>query len=110
MTLVLTRHIGLTLFLAISASVEAGATFTPLGDLAGGSFSSQALCVSANGTVVVGQARSASGDEAFRWTAGGGMVGLGDQGQPMARLLRSCQPIRQQRICFAYALARRCGK
>jgi probable HAF family extracellular repeat protein len=48
-----------------------------LGDLDGGTFGSIALGVSADGAVVVGQGSSASGDEAFRWTAGG-MVGLGD--------------------------------
>ena len=49
-----------------------------LGDLAGGSFSSFANGVSADGLVVVGGSNSASGSEAFRWTSGGGMVGLGD--------------------------------
>ena len=34
--------------------------------------------VSADGSVVVGQAISASGPEAFRWTELGGIVGLGD--------------------------------
>lgn len=33
--------------------------------------------VSADGSVVVGQGSVASGSEAFRWTSGGGMVGLG---------------------------------
>jgi probable HAF family extracellular repeat protein len=49
-----------------------------LGDLFGGDFSSRALDVSADGTVVVGSSSSASGDEAFRWTSDGGMVGLGN--------------------------------
>lgn len=49
-----------------------------LGDLAGGSALSVALGVSGNGQVVVGQGQSASGPEAFRWTAIGGLVGLGD--------------------------------
>ena len=49
-----------------------------LGDLAGGSFTSRAFGVSADGSVVVGQGASASGSEAFRWTQGSGMVGLGD--------------------------------
>jgi uncharacterized membrane protein len=31
-----------------------------------------------SGDVVVGQGTSASGNEAFRWTSGGGMTGLGD--------------------------------
>ncbi len=54
------------------------ASFTPLGDLAGGSFRSIGWGLSADGSVVVGSSNSASGTEAFRWTAGGGMVGLGD--------------------------------
>ncbi len=53
-------------------------TFTGLGDLAGGSFSSQALGVSSDGTFVVGLSQSGSGLEAFRWTFGAGMQGLGD--------------------------------
>jgi probable HAF family extracellular repeat protein len=52
--------------------------FMGLGDLAGGAFESYASGVSADGTVVVGESKSASGTEAFRWTASGGMVGLGD--------------------------------
>ena len=42
-----------------------------------GSIKSQAFGVSADGSVVVGIAPTASGAQAFRWTAGGGMVGLG---------------------------------
>lgn len=49
-----------------------------LGDLAGGSFLSQAYAVSTNGSVVVGNSSSTAGDQAFRWTQAGGMVGLGD--------------------------------
>ena len=49
-----------------------------LGDLAGGSFDSEAFGVSDDGSTVVGTSSSASGYEAFRWTSGGGMVGLGD--------------------------------
>jgi probable HAF family extracellular repeat protein len=48
-----------------------------LGDLAGGSFDSQANSVSADGSVIVGRGTSASGSDAFRWTSDGGMVGLG---------------------------------
>jgi probable HAF family extracellular repeat protein len=47
------------------------ATLQPLGDFS-------ASGVSADGSVVVGQSYSASGYEAIRWTAAGGMVGLGD--------------------------------
>lgn len=53
-------------------------SFTPLGDLPGGTFGSWALDVSGDGSVAVGRSRSASGNEGFRWTSGGGMVGLGD--------------------------------
>jgi probable HAF family extracellular repeat protein len=52
-------------------------SFQGLGDLPGGTFGSQANGVSADGSVVVGRGSSASGLEAFRWTRGGGMVGLG---------------------------------
>jgi uncharacterized membrane protein len=53
-----------------------GAAFRGLGFLPGGA-SSQAYGVSADGTTVVGQAAAASGNEAFRWTSGGGMQSLG---------------------------------
>ena len=49
-----------------------------LGDLAGGSFLSNAYGVNSNGTVIVGMSDSTNGNEAFRWTQAGGMVGLGD--------------------------------
>lgn len=54
------------------------ASFSGLGDLAGGEFHSGATDVSADGLVVVGGSRSALGSEAFRWTVDDGMVGLGD--------------------------------
>lgn len=49
-----------------------------LGDLPGGLLSSQALGISADGSVVVGNGWSDSGQEAFRWTQAEGMIGLGD--------------------------------
>jgi probable HAF family extracellular repeat protein len=50
-----------------------------LGDLPGGERESRGFGVSHDGSVVVGTSPSANGRaEAFRWTAGGGMVGLGD--------------------------------
>lgn len=65
--------------LALSvASVQATVVFSPLGDLSGGTFSSAAYGVSADGAVVTGMGSSANGTEAFRWTASGGMSGLGD--------------------------------
>ena len=62
--------------LALPLAAQA-ASFTGLGDLAGGGFSSAALGVSGDGSVVVGAGISASEQEAVRWTSGGGMVGLG---------------------------------
>jgi probable HAF family extracellular repeat protein len=52
-------------------------SFRGVGDLPGGAFDSAALDVSADGNVVVGESESASGTQAFRWTAAGGMSGLG---------------------------------
>jgi probable HAF family extracellular repeat protein len=71
-------------FLAVLLSVSAAsaafaaASLTPLGDLPGGSFGSYASGVSGDGSTVVGNSYSASGQEAFRWTSESGMVGLGD--------------------------------
>jgi probable HAF family extracellular repeat protein len=48
-----------------------------LGDLPNGSFYSEAYAVSADGSTVVGIGTSESGYQAFRWTAAGGMAGLG---------------------------------
>jgi probable HAF family extracellular repeat protein len=55
-----------------------GDGMTGLGDLPGGGYISSALAVSADGKTAVGQASSAKGPEAFRWTKSGGMVALGD--------------------------------
>ncbi len=54
------------------------ASLTPLGDLPGGEFQSTATALSADGKVIVGWSTSTNGQEAFRWTAAGGMAGLGD--------------------------------
>lgn len=64
------------------------ASFQGLGYLPGGSASSYASGVSADGSVVVGSSQSANGQEAFRWTQGTGMVGLGflPGGGPSANL------------------------
>ena len=68
------------LFLALFLhhSVILAVSFTPLGDLAGGGFSSSPSTgsISGNGNVVVGASNSSSGSEAFMWS-GGSMVGLG---------------------------------
>jgi probable HAF family extracellular repeat protein len=52
-------------------------SFTGLGDLSGGSFSSFANDVSADGSTVVGVSSSANGSEAFRWQ-NRVITGLGD--------------------------------
>lgn len=65
------------LVLSLAAPGAEAISFTPLGDLAGGSISSTAHAVSSNGQVVVGQSTSASGGEAFRWQSGT-LQGLGD--------------------------------
>ena len=81
---------GLLLLLVVigggAGSAQAASySFAGLGDLPGGSFSSHALGISADGSVVVGRGNSSSETsdpfgtyEAFRWTEAGGMVGLGD--------------------------------
>ena len=66
------------LFAAGVAPSVPAASFRGLGDLPGGNFFSVATAVSADGRVIVGNAKSINGTEAFRWTAATGMVGLGD--------------------------------
>lgn len=61
----------------LAASAHAAASFRGLGDLAGGEFASYATAVSGNGEVVVGASHTATGYEAFRWSASTGMQGLG---------------------------------
>jgi len=66
---------------AIGVSLPAQAAFFQgLGFLPGDgiNFNSRATGVSADGSVVVGFSFSANGTEAFRWTQGTGIVGLGD--------------------------------
>ncbi|MGA2569350.1 MAG: hypothetical protein ABSF23_02415 [Terracidiphilus sp.] len=57
--------------------LPAGNSFQGLGDLPGAALASRALAVSADGSVVVGSATTADGEEAFRWTPEEGMVSLG---------------------------------
>ncbi len=65
--------VALSLFLAGSAGA---ASFQGLGALPGGS-SSAAYGISSDGSTVVGDSSSSGGRQAFRWTIGGGMEGLG---------------------------------
>jgi probable HAF family extracellular repeat protein len=72
----------LTLALLALPVLANAASFTPLGQLPSGSTASVARGLSADGTVVVGYAElPQAGQEAFRWTAATGMVGLGRLGQ-----------------------------
>ena len=54
------------------------ASFQGLGDLPGGTFSSSAKGISADGKVIVGYGTTSLGEEAFRWTKETGMVSLGN--------------------------------
>ena len=69
----------LLIFSAAAAAPVMTVDFMGLGDLPGGSFSSSAYGISADGTVAVGTSNS-SLNEAFRWTSGGGIEGLGNLG------------------------------
>ncbi len=64
---------------AISREAQAATfSFTTLGDLPGGSFSSIVRSVLADGVVVVGSGESALGSEAFVWKALAGMQNVRD--------------------------------
>jgi len=52
---------------------------TGLGDLNGGEFYSVANAASSDGSVIVGEARSSTGEVAFRWTSATGMSGFGSR-------------------------------
>ena len=64
----------------VASSAIAQATFTGLGDLAGGDFFSNAHGVSADGSIIAGSSLVDFGGvrEAYRWDATNGMQGLGD--------------------------------
>ena len=63
------------ILVSVSPYVCKAADFRGLGRLSGGSCS-EAIAVSADGSVVVGTSCTASGVQAFRWTASGGIVGI----------------------------------
>ena len=73
-------------FISLAASLAglcapllaSAADFTPLGDLAGGTFLSSAQAISADGSTIVGQGRSDFGPEAASWNSSAGVTGLGD--------------------------------
>jgi probable HAF family extracellular repeat protein len=62
----------------LTAASASAASFQGLGDFPGGSFESLAQRVSADGSVVIGYGTTATGQQAFRWTRGTGMVSLGN--------------------------------
>ncbi|HZN66912.1 MAG TPA: hypothetical protein VFB66_16590 [Tepidisphaeraceae bacterium] len=66
----------LAVLLSLSAALAPAPAATP--SLQGLGAGGVASAVSPDGSVVVGTAGSATGPEAFRWTAATGMVGLGD--------------------------------
>lgn len=72
-----TKSILLTCFL-LACATSRGASFTPLGALPGGPFSSEAHGVSYDGSIVVGASGGLGGSQAFRWTESGGMSPLPD--------------------------------
>lgn len=53
-------------------------SFEDLGYFIGGSTPTFAMGISRDGSVVIGRSQSTNGTEAFRWTSGTGMIGLGD--------------------------------
>jgi probable HAF family extracellular repeat protein len=80
-------RIAICFFIVGQCSVSTGAVFFNLGDLPGGDFYSEASAISADGSTVVGFSKFSgtdgitavsNADQAFRWSLGSGMVGLGD--------------------------------
>ena len=80
--------VGAWIILCGGAAVQAGPSFTGLGDLPGAGFFSRAFGVSADGSVVVGFGRTNSGLTAFRWTSDSGIVGLGNLPEPFGQASR----------------------
>ena len=66
------------LLVGTSIATAAPVSFTGLGFVPDRETSSRANAVSADGSVVVGSSTGPAGQDIFLWTAGGGMVSLGD--------------------------------
>src|ERR1051325_2101851 len=75
----LNRPILGVLTVVLAAPLALAQSFTPIPDLAGGSFSSQGRAVSPDGAVVVGNSSSTNGTQGLRWgLAAPGAGGLSD--------------------------------
>lgn len=73
-----TTSLASTILAFVSLQPMASAqSFTGLGDLAGGAFESFSANLSSDGSLVTGTSLSVNGGEAFLWSHGAGMVGLG---------------------------------
>jgi probable HAF family extracellular repeat protein len=74
------------ILLASCGGAFADVSFTPLGDLPGGSFFSTATAISSDGSVIVGYSATASSamPTPFRWTRESGMIPLGLIPDPVA--------------------------
>lgn len=70
------RPNALVLACLAALATPAQAEFFGLGDFPGGTYSSTAYAISADGLTIVGESNGAS-SAAFRWTSGGGMQDLG---------------------------------
>lgn len=78
LTTMSTRLLLSCLALGLGAPLGAAIKFTALGQLPGGTYS-QPAAISADGSTIVGKASSSTASQtAFRWTAAGGLVDLGD--------------------------------
>lgn len=64
-------------FAALGTQAASAALFQGLGFLPGGN-SSTSQAISDDGTVIIGSSNSAQGSQGFVWTAGTGMIGIGD--------------------------------
>lgn len=67
------------IFLLLSSILNIHANeLISIGDLSGGTYTSESRDVNSDGSVITGYSNSASGDEAFIWTESNGMIALGD--------------------------------
>jgi hypothetical protein len=65
-------------FLSFVEGFSQNSSFTALGDLSGGTFSSEAMSVSADGLIIAGSGTTSNGSQAYIWTESSGIVSLGN--------------------------------